>query len=143
MQDIFQICKSNIFQVSERLLAEISENCLCEMSYIAVHEMSFRQLCKISSRFGNPTFFRCMKDILPRCLECFHKTSLRHLKDVFLPTGQMFHRVLICLLVKCVSTQKGVQLHVISSVIRLKFIVDLTCHCTTQHSILHKSRSLK
>ena len=47
------------------------------MSYIPLYEMSFRQLCKIRSRFAYPTSFRRLKDILPRCLDCLHKTSLR------------------------------------------------------------------
>ena len=56
----------------------MSKNCLCEMCYIPLYEMPFRQLCKISSRFSNPTSFRRLKDILStRCLECLHKTSLR------------------------------------------------------------------
>ena len=38
--------------------------------------MFLRQLCKISSRFGNPTSFRCLKD-MSRCLGCLHKASLR------------------------------------------------------------------
>ena len=50
--------------------------------------MSIRLLYKISSRFANPTSFRRLKDILPRSLECLHKTSLRHLSDVFLATGK-------------------------------------------------------
>ena len=54
----------------------MSKNSLCEMSYMSIYEMYFRQLCKISSRFANPTYFRRLKVIWPRCLECFHKTSL-------------------------------------------------------------------
>ena len=64
----------------------MSKNCLCDMSYIPLHEIPFRHLCKASSRSANPTFFRCLKDILSRCLECLHKTSLKH-QDVFLPCG--------------------------------------------------------
>ena len=38
-----------------------------QMSSAALDEMLFRQLCKMSSRFANPTFSRCLKDILKRC----------------------------------------------------------------------------
>ena len=88
LKDILQRCFQSVFyHCLENYLAKMSKNCLCEMSYIPLYEMSFRQPCKISSRFANPTSFRRLKDILPRCLECLHKTSLRHLYDVFLPTG--------------------------------------------------------
>ena len=33
------------------------------MSYILLYEMFFRQLCKISSRFANPTSSRRQKDV--------------------------------------------------------------------------------
>ena len=84
---IVQRCFRSVFyHCFENHLAKMSKNCLCEMSYIALYEMSFRQLCNIFSRFANPTSFMRLKDILPRCLECLHKTSLRHLEDVFFPT---------------------------------------------------------
>ena len=101
MQDFFQICKSDIFKASKKPLAKMlskcicysfenyfakmPKNCLCEMSYIPIYQIFFRQLCNISSRFANPISFRPVKEILPRCFECLHKTSLRHLQDVFLP----------------------------------------------------------
>ena len=80
LKGILQRCFQGVFyHCLENHLAKMSKNCLCEMSYIPLYEMSFRQLCKISSKFANLTLFRCLKDILPRCLECLHKTSLRHL----------------------------------------------------------------
>lgn len=73
LQGILQGCFQGIFyHCFENYLAKISKNCFCEMSYIRLHEMSLRQLCKISSRLANPTFFRRLKDILPGCLECLH-----------------------------------------------------------------------
>ena len=39
------------------------------MSYVSLDEMFFRQLCKMSSRFANPTFLRRLKDILQRCFQ--------------------------------------------------------------------------
>ena len=60
----------------EKCLAKMSKNCYSD---IPLYEMSFRQLYKISSRFANPTFLRRLKDILPRCLVCPHKASLRNL----------------------------------------------------------------
>ena len=88
LKDILQRCFQGVFyHCLENHLTKMSKNCLCEISYISLYEMSFRQLCKISSRFTNPTSFRGLKDILPRCLECLHKTSLRHFSDVFFPTG--------------------------------------------------------
>ena len=87
LKDILQRCLQSVFcHRLENCLAKMSKNCLCEMSYKPLYEMSFRQPCKISSRFVNPTFFRHLKDILLRCLKCPHKTSLRHLQDIFLPT---------------------------------------------------------
>ena len=114
--------------------------------------MSFRQLCKISSRFANPTFFRCLKDILPRCLKIVFakcliyqymrclldsyarylldlqirhflgvwKTScrdvlsvfIRHLKDVFLPTGTVVSQ-------NIVSVHPSLNLYHVSSVLLL------------------------
>ena len=71
----------------ENHLEKMSKNCLCKMSYIILYEMTFRQLWKVSFRFANPTSFRRLKDILPKCFDCLHKTALRHLWDVFLPTG--------------------------------------------------------
>ena len=58
-------------------LVKASRNCLFKMLFVPLYEMSFRQLCKISSRFANPTSFKRLKDILPKCLECLHETSLR------------------------------------------------------------------
>ena len=40
-------------------------------------------LAKVSSRYLTKMTFR----VLARCLACLGKTSLRHLADVFLPTG--------------------------------------------------------
>ena len=78
LKGILQRCFQSVFyHWLENYLAKISKNCLCEMSYIPLYEMSFRQLCKIRSRFAYPTSFRRLKDILPRCLDCLHKTSLR------------------------------------------------------------------
>ena len=80
LKGILQRCFQGVFyHCLENHLAKMSKNCLCEMSYIPLYEMSFRQLWKISSRFANATSFRRLKDILPRCLECLPKTSLRHL----------------------------------------------------------------
>ena len=80
LKDILQRCfQSAFYHFLENYFGKMSENCLCEMSYIPLYEISFRQPCKISSRFANPTSFRRLKDILPRCLECLHKTSLRYL----------------------------------------------------------------
>ena len=88
LKGILQRCFQSIFYPClENYLAKVSRNSLFEMSFIPINEMSFRQLCKISSRFANPTSFRRLKDILLRCLECLHKTSLKHLQDVFLPNG--------------------------------------------------------
>ena len=94
IEDVFQIYKSDIFEASKRHLrlkcfqgviydclenhlAKTSKNCLFEMSFLLLYEMSFRQLQKISSRFANPKSFRCLKDILPRCLERLHQAFLR------------------------------------------------------------------
>ena len=41
----------------------------------------------MSFRFAFKTCFGHLQDILARCLACLGKTSLRHLVDVFLPTG--------------------------------------------------------
>ena len=38
-------------------------------------------------RFAFKTSFGHLQDVLARCLGCLGKTSLRHLVDVFLPTG--------------------------------------------------------
>ena len=78
LKGIFQRCFQGAFyHCFENHHAKMSKNCLYEMSYLPLYEMSFRQPCKISSRFANPISFRRLKDILPRCLECLHKTSLR------------------------------------------------------------------
>ena len=42
--------------------------------------MSYEDVFQIS--FGH------LQDVLARCLACLGKTSLRHLVDVFLPTGK-------------------------------------------------------
>ena len=92
---ILQRCFQGVFyHCLENYLAKMSENCLCEMSHIPLYEMSFTQQYKISSRFLSWTSFRRLKDILPRCLECLHKTSLRHLSDVFLPTETLEGKLL-------------------------------------------------
>ena len=39
--------------------------------------------------------FWTLQDALARCLACLNKTSLRHLTDVFLPTGPS-QRTIIC-----------------------------------------------
>ena len=101
LKGILQRCFQGVFYPClENYLANVSSNCLCEISYIPLHEMSFRQLYKISYRFANPTFFRHLKDILPRCLECLHKTSLRHLfvrefKCWAGGRGDLIHRLII------------------------------------------------
>ena len=41
----------------------------------------------MSFRFPFKTSFGHLQDVLARCLACIDKTSLRHLPDVFLPTG--------------------------------------------------------
>ena len=64
-------------------LKTILLRCLKTVFYTTIWDV-FRQLCKIPSRFANPTSFRPLKDILPRCLKCLHKTFISHL---FLPTG--------------------------------------------------------
>ena len=65
LKSILQRCFQGVFyHCLEKHLAKMFKNCLCEMSYIPLYEMSFRQLCKISSRFANPTSFRRLKDIL-------------------------------------------------------------------------------
>ena len=80
LKGILQRCFQGVFyHCLENHLAKMSKNCLCEMSYIPQYEMSFRQLCKISSRFANPTSFRRLKDILPNRLECLRETSFRYL----------------------------------------------------------------
>ena len=50
-------------------------------------KVSSRRLTKMSFRFVFKTSFGHLQDILARCLACLGKTSLRHLGDVFLPTG--------------------------------------------------------
>ena len=52
-------------------------------------------------RFAFKTSFGHLQDVLARCLACLRKTSLRHLVDVFWPTGlyedfQPGHRNLLC-----------------------------------------------
>ena len=80
LKDILQRCFQSVFYHRlENYLAKMYKKCICEVSYIPLYEMSFRQQCKISSRFANPTSFRHLKDTMPKCLECLHKTSLRHL----------------------------------------------------------------
>ena len=49
---------------------------LSKISYVGLNEISFRQLCKMSSRFANPTFLKCPKDILQRCLDKMSKNCL-------------------------------------------------------------------
>ena len=46
---------------------------------------------KMSFRFAFKTSFGHLQDVLTRCLACLGKTSLRHLVDVFLQTGLVFH----------------------------------------------------
>ena len=41
----------------------------------------------MSSRFAKKVSYRCLVDILGRCLGRLGKSVLRHLKDVFLPAG--------------------------------------------------------
>ena len=41
----------------------------------------------MSFRFAFKTSFRHLQDVVARCLFCLGKASLRHLADVFLPTG--------------------------------------------------------
>ena len=78
LKGILQRCFQSIFyHGSEKYLVKMFKNCLFKMFFISLFEMSFSQLCKISSRFANPTSFRRLKDIFPRCLECLLKTSLR------------------------------------------------------------------
>ena len=102
LKDILQRCLQSVFcHRLENCLAKMSKNCLCEMSYKPLYEMSFRQPCKISSRFANPTFFRHLKDILLRCLKCPHKTSLRHLQDIFLQTETIFFVIRFDWKIKC------------------------------------------
>ena len=80
LKGILQISFQGVFyHCLENYLTKLSKNCLFEMSYIPLHEISFRQPCKISSTFANLTSLKRLKDILPRCLECLHKTSLKHL----------------------------------------------------------------
>ena len=77
LKGILQRCFQGVFyHCLENHLAKMSKNSLCEMSYIPLYQMSFRQLCKIFSTFANPTSFRRLKDILPRCLECLHKIQV-------------------------------------------------------------------
>ena len=99
LKGILQRCFQGVFyHCLENHLAKMSKNCLCEMSYIPLYEMSFRQLCKICSRFANPTSFRCLKDILLRCLECRHKTSLRCLFAGWVRTLQQWSKTKRCYL---------------------------------------------
>ena len=57
LKGILKRCFPGVFYPClETYIAKMCKNCLCEMSYIPLYEMSFRQLCKISSRFANPTF---------------------------------------------------------------------------------------
>ena len=95
LKGILQIYFQGVFYPClENHLAEMSKNCLCEMSYIPLYEMSFRQLYKLSSRSANPTFFRHLKDILQRCLQCHHKASLKGIfKMFFCRPGYYFNYV--------------------------------------------------
>ena len=43
-------------------------------------------------RFAFKKSFGHLQDVLARCLACLGKTSLRHLADVFLPTGKSVTR---------------------------------------------------
>ena len=48
------------------------------MSYVALDEMFLRQLCKMSSRFANPTFLRRLKGILQRRFQGVLKAILQN-----------------------------------------------------------------
>ena len=69
LKGILQRCFQGAFyHCLEDHIAKMSKNCLWEMFYISLYEMSVSQLCKISSRFANPTSSRRREDILPGCL---------------------------------------------------------------------------
>ena len=66
---------TNFATAFETLFAKCLEvcftRCLREMFYVALDKMLLKQLCKISSRFANPTFLRLLKCILQRYFQGF------------------------------------------------------------------------
>ena len=63
------------------------QDVFCKTSTIYPAKVSSRCLTKMTFRFAFKTSFGHLQDVLARCLACLGKTSLRHLVDIFLPTG--------------------------------------------------------
>ena len=61
-------------------------------------------------RFAFKTSFGHLQDVLARCLACLNKTSLRHLIDVFLPTGQQLSFLIYVNDLKNASNSKSFKL---------------------------------
>ena len=56
-------------------------------STVHLAKVSSRCLAKMTFRYAFKTPFGHLQDVLARRLACLNKISLRHLLDVFLPTG--------------------------------------------------------
>ena len=56
-------------------------------STVHLAKVSSRCLAKMTFRYAFKTPFGHLQDVLARRLACLNKISLRHLVDVFLPTG--------------------------------------------------------
>ena len=61
-------------------------------------------------RFPFKTSFGHLQDVVARCLACLNKTSLRHLIDVFLPTGQQLSVLIYVNDLKNASNSKSFKL---------------------------------
>ena len=61
-------------------------------------------------RFAFKTSFGHLQDVVARCLACLNKTSLRHLIDVFLPTGQQLSVLIYVNDLKNASNSKSFKL---------------------------------
>ena len=61
-------------------------------------------------RFAFKTSFGHLQDVLARCLACLNKTYLRHLIDVFLPTGQQLSFLIYVNDLKNASNSKSFKL---------------------------------
>ena len=76
-------CESSV-SVKKTLIVKKKKIHFSTMPYVAVDEMFLRQLCKMSSRFANPTFLRRVKGILQRCFQSvFYHCLENHLANIY------------------------------------------------------------
>ena len=57
----------------------MSQRHFSKMSYVAIGKIFSRQLWKMCSRFADPTFVRCLKDILQRCFQGIFTIALKNM----------------------------------------------------------------